>query len=139
LSNNIEEKSEFLETTMAQAPVKSEAKSNEGRGRYSSQQGRPGRRSDGPNRGFQQTGRPYRRQFRRRKVCAFCVDKEKIIDWKKFQNLRRILADSGNIYPRRKTGTCAKHQRQLAIAIKRARHLALLPFTSEHIRIMNKS
>lgn len=74
------------------------------------------------------------RRFTRRKVCAFCVDRVEHIDYKDFENLRRFLTDRGKIRPRRKTGTCASHQRRLALAIKRARHLALLPYTAEHIR-----
>jgi small subunit ribosomal protein S18 len=78
---------------------------------------------------------PGRRRFTpRRKVCAFCLEKKKVIDYKDIATLRRFLTDRGKIRSRRKTGTCAKHQRRLAIAIKRARHLALLPFTAEHIR-----
>lgn len=68
---------------------------------------------------------------RRRKKCAFCVDKRAKIDYKASGELRRYLTDRGKILPRRATGTCARHQRQLALAIKRARHLALLPFTVE--------
>ena len=76
-----------------------------------------------------------RRRFqRRKKVCNFCIDKVAKIDYKDYEALRRYLTDRGKIRPRRQTGTCAKHQRALARAIKRARHLALLPFTSEHIR-----
>jgi small subunit ribosomal protein S18 len=71
----------------------------------------------------------------RRKVCAFCVDKVEIIDYKDPSKLRRYLSDRGKMEPRRKTGTCAKHQRRLSIALKRARHLALLPYTAEHIRL----
>jgi small subunit ribosomal protein S18 len=67
-------------------------------------------------------------------VCDFCLDKSKAIDYKDIPTLRHYLTDRGKIKSRRKTGTCAKHQRQLAIAIKRARHLALLPFTAEQIR-----
>lgn len=80
--------------------------------------------------------RPERRRggFRRRKVCGFCVDKVRSIDYKDPARLRRYLSDRGRIEPRRKTGTCAKHQRWLTTALKRARHLALLPYTSEHIR-----
>jgi small subunit ribosomal protein S18 len=70
----------------------------------------------------------------RRKVCAFCVDKIDAIDYKEPARLRRYVSDRGKIEPRRKTGTCAKHQRRLGVALKRARHLALLPFTAEHIR-----
>jgi small subunit ribosomal protein S18 len=71
----------------------------------------------------------------RRKVCAFCADKIDQVDYKDVNRLRRFLSDRGKIEPRRKTGTCATHQRSLNIALKRARHLALLPFTAEHIRI----
>jgi small subunit ribosomal protein S18 len=68
-------------------------------------------------------------------VCAFCVDKIKEVDYKDLTRLRRFLSERGKIEPRRKTGTCAAHQRSLNIALKRARELALLPFTAEHIRI----
>lgn len=68
------------------------------------------------------------------RVCAFCVDKAKAIDYKDADLLRRYLTDRGKIKPRRQTGTCAKHQRRLAVAIKRARHLALLPFAPKHLR-----
>src|SRR5918911_3119145 len=71
----------------------------------------------------------------RRKVCLFCVDKIGEVDYKDVNRLRRFLSERGKIEPRRKTGTCAKHQRSLNTALKRARHLALLPFTAEHIRI----
>jgi len=70
----------------------------------------------------------------KRRVCSFCVNKVGIIDYKDIATLRRYISDRGRIEPRRRTGTCAKHQRALAIAIKRARHLALLPFTSTHIQ-----
>jgi small subunit ribosomal protein S18 len=71
----------------------------------------------------------------RRKVCQFCVDKIKEVDYKDLGRLRRFLSERGKIEPRRKTGTCATHQRALNVALKRARQLALLPFTAEHIRI----
>jgi len=71
----------------------------------------------------------------RRKVCLFCVDKIDEVDYKDVNRLRRFLSDRGKIEPRRKTGTCATHQRSLNTALKRARHLALLPFTAEHIRV----
>src|SRR5579885_3173256 len=63
----------------------------------------------------------------RRKVCQFCVDKIKEVDYKDLVRLRRFLSERGKIEPRRKTGTCAAHQRSLSTALKRARHLALLP------------
>jgi small subunit ribosomal protein S18 len=71
----------------------------------------------------------------RRKVCAFCVDKIKEVDYKDLGRLRRFLSERGKIEPRRKTGTCAAHQRSLNVALKRARQLAMLPFTAEHIRV----
>ena len=67
----------------------------------------------------------------RRKVCSFCVDKADFIDYKDVAKLRRFISERGKILPRRVTGTCAAHQRQLIVAIKRARHLALLPFSSD--------
>ena len=70
----------------------------------------------------------------RRKACSFCVEGVKAIDYKDVGRLRRFLSDRGRIEPRRKLGTCAKHQRALAIALKRARHLALLPYTAEQVR-----
>jgi small subunit ribosomal protein S18 len=75
-----------------------------------------------------------RRFIGRAKVCLFCTDKTAKINYKEHDLLRRFLTDRAKIRPRRQTGTCAKHQRALAQAIKRARHLALLPFTGEHIR-----
>ena len=71
----------------------------------------------------------------RKKVCAFCVDKIDYIDYKDPGRLRRYISDRGKIEPRRKTGTCARHQRRLTLAIKRARHLALLPYTADHMRV----
>lgn len=71
----------------------------------------------------------------RRRVCIFCADKSRTIDWKDIDGLQRFVTETGDIRPRRKTGTCAKHQRRLAEAIKRARIIALLPYTSEHVRI----
>jgi small subunit ribosomal protein S18 len=74
----------------------------------------------------------------RRRVCAFCVDKIEYIDYKESDALRRYISEEGGkILPRRKTGACARHQRWLATAIKRARHVALLPYTSEHVRHMS--
>jgi small subunit ribosomal protein S18 len=81
----------------------------------------------------------YRRGYQpRRRVCAFCADKAKVIDWKDTDGLRRFVTEGGYIRSRRKTGTCARHQRRLAIAVKRARQMALLPFTLEQVRIMSK-
>jgi len=70
----------------------------------------------------------------RRKICSFCKDKVKAIDYKDQVKLRHYISDRGKIEPRRRSGTCAKHQRLLAAAIKRARYLALLPYVPAHIR-----
>ena len=67
----------------------------------------------------------------RKKVCSFCVDKIYDIDYKDVPRLKRYLSERSKIVPRRVTGTCARHQRHLTIAVKRARHIALLPFVSE--------
>ena len=75
--------------------------------------------------------RPYRSRKAKKKVCQFCVDKVQEIDYKDAAKLRRYVSERAKILPRRITGTCAKHQRQLTVAIKRARHIALLPFTAE--------
>ena len=79
--------------------------------------------------------RPRRRGRGRRRPCVMCVEKMAFVDYKDFNFLRRFVSDRGRIDTRRKTGTCAKHQRALAQAIKRARHLALLPYTAEHVRM----
>lgn len=70
----------------------------------------------------------------RRRVCQFCADHIEKIDYKDVNRLRRYLSDRAKIEPRRKTGTCARHQRELSLALKRARFMALLPYTAEHIR-----
>lgn len=72
----------------------------------------------------------------RRRPCPFCRDKVEIIDYKDSSKLIQFVSARGKIEPRRRSGSCAKHQRALAIAIKRARHLALLPFAPEHIHLM---
>ena len=72
-----------------------------------------------------------KRGRRKKRVCASCADKVTFIDYKDISKLRRYVSERGKILPRRITGTCAKHQRQLTIAIKRARHIAILPFSAE--------
>ncbi|MCR5635692.1 MAG: 30S ribosomal protein S18 [Clostridiales bacterium] len=67
----------------------------------------------------------------RKKVCTFCVDKAESIDYKDIAKLRRYVSERAKILPRRVTGTCARHQRALTVAIKRARHLALLPYSAD--------
>jgi small subunit ribosomal protein S18 len=72
-----------------------------------------------------------RRSFRRQKVCKYCVDKIDAIDFKDAKRLRNFMTDRGKIIPRRISGNCALHQRQLATAIRRARSIALLPFAAD--------
>ena len=84
----------------------------------------------------ERTERPERDNRRggrkgRKKVCGFCVDKVESIDYKDVAKLRRYISERAKILPRRVTGTCARHQRELTVAIKRARHLALLPFSND--------
>jgi small subunit ribosomal protein S18 len=95
----------------------------------------PGGPRPGPRRRPGEFGAGGRKFTPRRKVCQFCVDKIKEVDYKDLGRLRRFLSERGKIEPRRKTGTCAAHQRSLNVALKRARQLAMLPFTAEHIRI----
>ena len=101
----------------------------------------PGRGSGRGSAGRSRSGRgdrpvrPRRYGRRRRKVCRFCVDKVEAIDYKDVSLLRQCVNERGRIMARRRTGTCARHQRMLARAIKRARHIALLPYTAEHVRL----
>jgi small subunit ribosomal protein S18 len=73
-------------------------------------------------------GRRRKRIFHRRKVCRFCADRNLVIDYKEPKTLKHFITERGKIIPRRISGTCAKHQRQLTTAIKRARTIALLPY-----------
>jgi small subunit ribosomal protein S18 len=93
-------------------------------GRSSSRRGRPTGDDKG---GFRRRG-PVRR-----KVCRFCADKDSIIDYKDTRALSGFVTERGKVVPSRITGNCAKHQRQLTTAIKRARAVALLPFTTVHV------
>ena len=91
----------------------------------------------GPGSQVPSGGRPPRPKGKyapRRKVCQFCVDKVTYIDYKDLMRLRRFLSERAKIEPRRKTGTCARHQRMLTTALKRARHVALLPDAPQHLR-----
>ena len=72
-----------------------------------------------------------RRGRRKKRVCQFCADKTTVIDYKDIPKLRKYISERGKILPRRASGTCAKHQRALTIAIKRARHIALMPYTQD--------
>ena len=74
---------------------------------------------------------PVRMNRKKKKVCVFCAEKVENIDYKDVARLRKFTSERAKILPRRITGTCAKHQRELTTAIKRARHLALLPYTSD--------
>lgn len=67
----------------------------------------------------------------KKRVCAFCMDKAEVIDYKDLGKLRKYITERGKILPRRISGNCAKHQRELTVAIKRARNIALLPYTTE--------
>ena len=78
---------------------------------------------------YEKGARPNRKS--RKKVCAFCVDKVEEIDYKDVQKLRKFTSDRAKILPRRVTGTCARHQRELTTAIKRARQVALMAYTSD--------
>ncbi len=73
--------------------------------------------------------RPKKRIFQRKRVCRFCTDPEMVVDYKDAKVLRNFVTERGKIIPRRIFGTCATHQRQVCEAIKRARHIALLPYS----------
>ncbi len=83
---------------------------------------------------FDRSSFRQRPRYYRPRTCQFCTDKSIIINYKNTDILRRFVHEDGKIRPRRQTGTCAKHQRKLARAIKRARHIALLPFVGEVLR-----
>jgi len=83
---------------------------------------------------FNKSDRPRRSNSgirRRKKVCIFCTEEGRNIDYKDVATLRKFVSERGKILPRRVTGTCAKHQRDITTAIKRARHIALMPYTVE--------
>jgi small subunit ribosomal protein S18 len=83
-----------------------------------------------------QQGQGGGRYFSKPKFCQFCADKTLTIDYKKVDLLRKFVTEEGTIRPRRQTGTCARHQRTVAAAVKQARQIALLPFTGKHIEEM---
>lgn len=88
-------------------------------------------RGDRGDRGPRSGGPGGRMRRSRRKVCAFCADKVEANDYKDVMKLRKFLSEKGKILPRRISGNCAKHQRQLTVSIKRARQIALLPYTND--------
>ena len=104
--------------------------SRPGPGRSGPGGGRPGGGRPGGGGRFGRRGRP--RYYSRRKICGFCVDRIDYIDYKDTERFRRYMTDRWKIESRRKSGVCSKHQRALANAIKRARHLALIPFSPDH-------
>ncbi len=119
----------------APAPQRTEG-SPQGEGSSAPRGDRPDRGGDRPDRGGDRRGGPgggggrRPRRFPRRKICFFRVTKAEYIDYKDVDTLRRFVSEQGKIMPRRVTGTSAKFQRQLATAIKRARYMALLPYTT---------
>jgi len=121
------EEVEEIEAPLATAPTATSEDSEPARAAAP-----PERGEEAPAAGEQE--RPKRRGGRRRRVCIMCADKIKTVDYKNVSFLRRFISDRARIDTRRKTSACAKHQRAIAQAIKRARHLALLPYTAEHIR-----
>jgi len=93
------------------------------------------RSSTNSRRGRDRRGRGGRgAQIRKKRVCRFCENKDVYIDYKNEKKLQRFVSEQGRIIPKRITGTCSRHQRMLVQAIKRARHLALLPFVSEAVK-----
>ena len=121
---------EEAKETVAREEVK---KPEEPRGRSDSRRSDSGRRgSDSRESSREQSNVPrQRRSYFRKKVCKLCLRKAKSVDYKDADLLRKFVTDRGKILPRRITGTCAKHQRMLSRAIKRARMVALLPFVSK--------
>lgn len=83
---------------------------------------------------MENTNKEYKKSLRkpaRRKVCNFCMEKSEFIDYKDIAKIRKYTSESGKILPRRMTGICAHHQRELAVAIKRARQMALIPYVAD--------
>ena len=99
---------------------------------YPSSAPRPGGRPSGPRPDRGPGGPRKKRPFQRRKVCRFCAEKELVIDYKDPRTLRYFITERGKIVPRRISGNCARHQRDITEAIKRARTLALLPIAAGH-------
>lgn len=91
-------------------------------------------RSNRPARPQRKSGHysPRKKFFFKKRVCFFCKNKEAVIDYKDVGLMKRFISESGKISPRRFTGTCAKHQKKVSVEIKKARQMALLPFTDKH-------
>ena len=117
---------ETTTTTTSEKPKQEGSSRSQGsRPQGSRPQGRPQGRG---------RGRGRRQYYSRPRVCQFCSDKSINIDYKDVELLKKFVTEHGKIKPRRATGTCAKHQRKVATAVKQARHIALLPFVSDSIR-----
>jgi small subunit ribosomal protein S18 len=104
-----------------------------GYGRDRGERGEPTVKSRLRARARKKARKQKKRIFQRRKVCRFCADKRMVLDYKEPKNLRLFVTETGKIIPRRISGNCARHQRELALAIKRSRHLALLPYAASHV------
>ena len=91
----------------------------------------PGRKTSSRGRDRKKDGGQRRPMFRRRKLCKFCVDKIDYVDYKDVRLMMLAIPERGKIQPRRLSGTCAKHQRKLTTAVKRARQLALIPYVTD--------
>ena len=129
--NVIETAETVVEETAAPAPVEAAAPAQEQQpAREAREPRQPAREAREPR---ETRERPAKRNFKKqsRKVCIFCQEKAAKIDYKDVAKLRKFIAEGGKILPRRMTGTCAKHQRELAVAIKRARVASLLPFKAD--------
>ncbi len=123
--------SEEQKPVQASAPAPREGREGGGPPRREGGPGGGGRREGGPGGGPGGPGGPRRgkrQYFRKKKVCKFCVEKMDFIDYKRADILSQFVQERGKILPRRMTGVCARHQRWLGVAVKRARNIALLPF-----------
>ena len=123
IAEEVKEEAVAEENTEAPADIENAEKSEQNNSDRAERGEREGDRGD-----MRMRRRPVRR---RRKVCAFCEDKNLVIDFKDVNTLKKYISERGKILPRRITGNCAKHQRAVTLAVKRARHVALLPYTVE--------
>jgi small subunit ribosomal protein S18 len=127
--NEMADEQKQAQAALAEAP-RGEGHGQGGHGGLRREGGREGggRREGGPGGGPGGPRRGKRQYFRKKKVCKFCVEKMDLIDYKRADILSQFVQERGKILPRRMTGVCARHQRWLGVAIKRARNIALLPF-----------